>query len=400
MSELARPLKRVLHVSATPAHVEAMWRNIEARRAGRPRSVRTATWLWAGAGSLALTCAILFTVGRQHLASAVAVGPAVVRPELALPSQLADARALSALDASQLDRQITLSDASRVVLQHGGKLAVLSSTGTLLALELAQGQALFDVTPHGPRRWQIDAGAVRVEVLGTRFSVERSGLRVRVAVERGLVRVSGPGVPSGAQLLAANAELVVTPPLTPSAGSASPADQPPAAANAAEGASPAADGAWRAAVQRAVAAQQYARAYAVVGAVGYSRASLAARPVADLLLLSDVARLSGHVREATLPLIQITEHQADDPRAALAAFTLGRILCNQLAQPVQAASAFELAIALGLPRGLAEDGQARLVEAYVKSQRMDLARQAALRYHARFPHGQQRAKVDAWVGNR
>ncbi|HEX7478898.1 MAG TPA: FecR family protein [Polyangiales bacterium] len=406
MSELDRPLKRALHVAPSPVRVEAMWQQIEARRAGRSRSVGSTTWLWAGAGSFALVFAIMFILGRQHLLSSAAVGVPVARGELTLPAQLADARALSSLDASRADAQVTLSDASRVVLQRGGKLVTRSSGGTLLALDLVQGFARFDVTPHGPRRWQIAAGAVQVEVLGTSFSVQRTAAQVRVAVERGLVRVSGPGVPSGEQRLAAQQALVVTQPLTQAAGAAtavehdSRADQPVAAEPSLAGAAPVADGAWRAAIQRAVSAHQYARAYAVLGAAGYTRGALAARPVADLLMLADVARLSGHVREATLPLIQITEHHADDARAALAALTLGRIFCNQLSEPVKAAAAFELALALGLPDGLAEDGQARVVEAYVKSNRMQLARQAAVRYRARFPHGQQRAKVDAWAGTR
>jgi Flp pilus assembly protein TadD len=57
-----------------------------------------------------------------------------------------------------------------------------------------KGAARFEVVKDPSRRFRVKAGPVTVEVIGTRFLVERQGASVKVNVERGLVRVAGPGV--------------------------------------------------------------------------------------------------------------------------------------------------------------------------------------------------------------
>jgi ferric-dicitrate binding protein FerR (iron transport regulator) len=63
---------------------------------------------------------------------------------------------------------------------------------------LGSGAAFFDVAADAGRPFSVDCGVVRVTVLGTRFSVERSGDRVRVDVVHGRVRVehSDPAQPT------------------------------------------------------------------------------------------------------------------------------------------------------------------------------------------------------------
>jgi transmembrane sensor len=63
----------------------------------------------------------------------------------------------------------------------------------LLSAQLASGRARFDVVHDPSRRFRVQAGEVAVEVLGTQFTVEKSGNRAKVAVERGRVRVSWRG---------------------------------------------------------------------------------------------------------------------------------------------------------------------------------------------------------------
>lgn len=66
-------------------------------------------------------------------------------------------------------------------------------------VRLAQGRAFFEVSRDGTRPFEVQAGAVRVTVLGTRFSVRHTtdgpaAGSVQVAVEEGRVRVARPGV--------------------------------------------------------------------------------------------------------------------------------------------------------------------------------------------------------------
>lgn len=69
-------------------------------------------------------------------------------------------------------------------------------------VHLAEGQAMFSVTPDRDRPFQVLAGSARVTVVGTRFSVRVEPLgadagTVRVAVEEGQVQVQGRPVLAG-----------------------------------------------------------------------------------------------------------------------------------------------------------------------------------------------------------
>src|SRR5262249_50858063 len=132
---------------------------------------------------------------------------------------------------------------------------------------------------------------VSVEVLGTRFVVERWGARTKVTVERGRVRVK---FVDGARELGAG-ESGLFPP----------------------------------------------------------RDEVKAR-----LDQADRARLAGRPAEAVAPLENIVASFADDPRAPLAAFTLGRIYL-ELRRPGDAAAAFARAHTLAPNGPLAKDALER-----------------------------------------
>ena len=76
-----------------------------------------------------------------------------------------------------------------------------------------------------------------------------------------------------------------------------------------------------------------------------------------------------------------------DPRAPLAAFTLGRLQLDQLAQPRAAAAAFAQARALDPSGPLAEDALARQVIATALAGDKDEATRLATDYVALFPNG-------------
>ena len=121
------------------------------------------------------------------------------------------------------------------------------------------------------------------------------------------------------------------------------------------------------------------------------------RSADQLLEDADAARLSGDPRLTARLLQRVLANHAGDPRASLAALTLGRLQLDQLSAPRAAATSFVRATQLGLPDALAEEGAARVVEAYAKAGERDLARAAAQRYRQRFPDGPRSAQVAAWV---
>ena len=116
----------------------------------------------------------------------------------------------------------------------------------------------------------------------------------------------------------------------------------------------------------------------------------------ELLLAADTARLSGHPTEAVPYLRRVLTRYGDDSRSHLAAFTLGRVLLDELGQPAEAAAAFERALAPHAP--LAEDALARAVEAWARAGRAPRAHALALEYQRRYPQGRRMRTVVKFGG--
>jgi transmembrane sensor len=112
-----------------------------------------------------------------------------------------------------------------------------------------------------------------------------------------------------------------------------------------------------------------------------------------LLLAADVMRLSHHASEAVAPLRRVVRDHAADPRASLAAFTLGRVLLDDLGRPREAAEAFADAIRLAPDGPLYEDAIARKVEALSRSGDTTAAHELAGDYLRRFPDGRRARSV-------
>jgi transmembrane sensor len=138
------------------------------------------------------------------------------------------------------------------------------------------------------------------------------------------------------------------------------------------------------------------KAYAELGQGGIALESQSAS-VTDLFALADVARLSGHPKEAVGPLERILSQQSTDARAPLAALTLGRVQLRSLGTPAAAAQSLQQALALGVPAGLAEDTYALLVESCSRSGNSEATRQAYSRYIARFPQSPRATELRKWL---
>ena len=267
MSELAR------RMADASQHVEPAWdgerearirvgvgRGIEA---GRRR--RVALVLVLGACTLVLG----FLLGRQPTTTA--------------------RMALSDPPAASL---VELPDGSSVSAEsRDARVETVAVGPENVTLRLDAGTARFSVTPNPKRPFQVIARDVTVTVLGTIFSVSLEAHGVRVAVERGRVRVDAPHVSRELTVGESGSfESSTTEPppavVDPLPSAEARAEQPTAR--------PAAAPSWRALAKE----QSYSAALARLTAEGPN----AVRDTPDdLLLAADVARLGGRPDRAVAP---------------------------------------------------------------------------------------------------
>ncbi len=377
------PVRQLLREQEPETRLQPIWRGISRRRArvlSRPRLART----------LALACAL----------AVLAIAWGLWRVRQPAPPQRVQYRVIPAQIVADAKPAVhDLGDGAEVTVGPDTRLDVLRQTTTQMLLALRHGNAHFDIRPGGARAWVIECGGAAVEVVGTRFTLDRNEQRLSVKVQRGRVLVRGELVPDTVQSLAAGQEITLAYTDARQAALETSAPAQPAAEHpeptAVQVPSRQASADWRSAAQQ----RDWQRAWHTLGEDGVGREASRSDDVSDLLALADVARLSGHPRQAVLPLQQVMTHHSGDSRAAIAAFTLGKIELDQLGEPAAAVSAFERALSSKLPGSLAEDTLARLVEAYARSHDSARARAAAEQYRTQYPTGHRMADVERWSRN-
>lgn len=138
---------------------------------------------------------------RAHRWRALIAGPAL---RWAVPTALAASLALavgfgsfSAAPTGQpvataiaQTRVLTLADGSRVTLGPASRIAT-SVNERERRVTLLAGEAFFEVTHDGRPFW-VNAGDARIQVVGTKFDVNRASGRVQVSVLDGVVKVHEP----------------------------------------------------------------------------------------------------------------------------------------------------------------------------------------------------------------
>jgi transmembrane sensor len=404
--EQARQLGRRIDAGWQPADVEAQLARLHARRA---RRWMVPAPLVAAAAAAAIVVGVLRPrAGDVAVASAgdrtdrihpttpqppVAVVPApAVEPAPAPVPAIADAPAAPGV--------LSLGDGSVVTpLGQGSRLVARRVSDTDVVVVLAGGGARFDVPERKARRFRAELGALALETHGAAFRVQvgRRPGQVEVAAERGEVSAH---VGQDAHVVAAGQTRAFSIASSIAArDDAAPVarDEPPAP--------PAPASHWREDAARG----DYAAAWAALGALraqldptGASASRPAGKAVGvptpllasldgmeDLQLAGDVARLSGHAGAAVAPLVRALALHADDPRAPLVAFTLGRVHLEDLGAPRDAALAFARARTLAPDGPLAEDALAREVEAWSRAGETETARVQALSYTQRYPQGRR-----------
>jgi transmembrane sensor len=396
LDRLPRPIKELTAATVDEARVHRIWQGVAGRR--------TAT---AGVGlarAIILTTAAVLAsalVGAWMLGLFDASNPTGEMAARSLPYRPAvEARPLLLRDGSEPGAvrlpaasgptTLVFADRSTVVVDPGTSMKPTLNTGRDFTLRLARGRLRLEVKPGGPRRWRVDCDYLRVEVVGTSFTVARDHEGVKVSVFEGKVALSGPDLePGGRRLAALQQAFIADPAREPAVAEkpVEPEDEPRVASTAGE----ASDSSWR----RYAEQGNHATAFAELGEEGIRTEASEASPH-DLMLLADVARLSGHPRQAVKPLEKLLAQHESSPQAPLAAFILGRLELDALSRPARAVDALLKARMLGVPESLEQSVSYRLVQAYARAGRATDARREADYYIERFPNGRFTSLVKEW----
>ena len=270
---------------------------------------------------------------------------------------------------------IRFSDGSTVTrLEPEAQVSVIEAGPERIITSVDRGQIHAEVAPRPSRVFRVVAGQVVVEALGTAFTVERLDERVGVSVRHGRVRVTWL---TGSGELGAG-ESNWFPPIDENRGR-----EEPRASLGAEGV--VVDAAPVLGAAPVVARTPSWKMLALEGRNREAYALLrdqrrSVRDPDDLLLAADVARLSGHPAEAVPFLERSIKDSGSNPKAAMAAFALGRVLMTSLGLPEKAALQFADARSRAQGGSLAEDALAREVEAWAQAGSVSRARERAQEY--------------------
>ncbi|RMH43648.1 MAG: hypothetical protein D6689_04690 [Deltaproteobacteria bacterium] len=332
MNDLPDKLGEALgHVDVdwTPERADRTWRGLRVRR--RRRAV--ARTIGAAA------CAAAVAMAAYRLApSRRAPEPVARRAEPAPPPVVTP---LAPEPSPTVESLATLGDGTVVQAgSDGAAVEVVRDAGDRAEVRVVAGKAVFHAPRRPQRPLQVVSGDVRIAVYAAEFSVARYDGATEVWAGDGVLEVEWRG--QRTQVRAGDTARFPPPDAV---------DAPPARAAAPP------------------------------------RERSPRERVADLLREADRARAGRRSRAAVDPLAAVVRDYPRDPRAPLAAFTLGRVWLDELGDPREAAHAFARARALAPDGPLAEDALAREAEAWARAGEAARARDRARDYLRRYPNG-------------
>lgn len=373
---LPQPLSEQLRPALDEAGVARVWRAVRSHGEAETRTrVRTRA-VWAGAFAL-LSVAVLLVVVRS------------TGGEREVPGALrtaADRAPLTAVLRASV-APVALDDGSQMIIGAGSEMEILANDGGRFVTVLRRGSCHFAVKPGGPRRWTIETDLATVEVVGTVFTVRRSRDGLDVSVDRGVVLVHGERVPGRVARVRAGERFVL----------ADPASAP--AARAPSGAAATQPAVLPTGIEDAQEAPRRAVAEAPRG--NARRDAPVAENTGDVddakFAAADAARAAGRFDDAARLFAEVMHESPNEPRGALAAFSLAKLELDQLGRPDRAADTFAWVVERGAPRGLVEDAQARRIEALGRAGRAEDAAAEARAYELRWPQGRRLTEVRALV---
>jgi transmembrane sensor len=314
---------------------------------------------------------------------------------------------------------IGFSDGSRVQLLPGARGRVVRTSPSGAELVVEAGSARVEVTPRRGADYRLRSGPFDVEVTGTRFVAAWNPEHDEFELElyEGHVRVRGCGLGDGVSVAAGQRMEASCSPATfsvrprgepatraksetahrtasvstsiaqksapvvstaPSPNPASPRENArmaskPEATNAASWTELARQGRFR-------------RAYEVAKSAGFEAECAVSGP-AELLMLGDTARLSGHGGHAIHAYTLLRRRFPASEAASQAAFHLGRLASRAEDDAPNAARWFEVYLQEQPGGPLAEAALGRMLEIEVRRKNTARARQLAKTYLERYPLG-------------
>ena len=325
------------------------------------------------------------------------------------------------ISAAQAPVDLRFDDQTQLELAPGTGAQVLQDDERSVRLVMGPGRVRARVEKKSRRRWTVQAGPYRVQVLGTRFSVdwrEKNGC-VDVQVERGRVKVSGQGIAEGGVELTAGAQLhrcmahtdaakTPTPPVPDEAVELKPvaapepveapgpkpstAARPEAVAKPEPKADPAPikvaslEGAEPVTWQDHLDLGQNERAVELAQEVGLD-SILRQASTQDLWSLAEAARRMKRASMAERLLEGLRVRAPQSKEARLAAFLLGRLAMELSDKPAVAADWFATYTKENPAGELAEEALGRRMQALVAAGRTRQAKTQAGLYLQQYPDG-------------
>ena len=358
MNDLARKVEQAAE------QVDVEWSEARARRV-ESRMLRTRTRRARVRTGAMLVAALALTVGgvtaykKTRPIPNFAMTP--VAPKAMHPLTFADGSTATPLDGESVVQSTSIAPDK-------------------IEVAIVKGSARFEVTKNPQRVFRVVRGNVAIEVLGTAFTVQPVEGGTKVFVEHGRVRVqcneTAIEITDGESSVCPT---FVAPPAPSPAETVATAPSPAPVVSASPWKSLAHDG-------------DYDKAFEALKV-----ATVKDEPN-ELLQAADVARLSHHPAQAVPHLRRVIDKHSGDPRAPLAAFTLGRVLLEELGHPKEAAEAFAKSRALAPSGALAEDALAREVEAWWRSGDASRAKTRAEEYVEKYPKGLRIKSVKKFGG--
>lgn len=397
-------LARSQLTGAEPRRGAATLATVEQRMQRKRESERRQA-LWRNGALVFASAALLAWQGLKLMESPLEMQ--VVAGELSPDGQLSP---------SATTTTVRFSDGSELVVQPAASAEVASLDPHGADIRLRRGQLRLAVAKRPGADWNVLAGAYRVHVTGTSFSVElaESGERLDVEMFSGSVRVSGPLIEREIEVTRAQrlridqkqgrvaiepaasepaAPALLDEPLHPAPPATPPAAEPPPPEAPAGQAPPArahksrhAEATW----SSLVSAGQFVRVLDAAQARGlssvYQRASLE-----DLEALADAARYAQRPSVAREAYLAMRGRFARSKPARQAAFLLGRLVEDE-----SAASALEWydRYLAEEPRGVhASQALGRRMLILYRQGKEDEAASTAREYLASFPGGPHAASA-------
>ena len=308
---------------------------------------------------------------------------------------------------------IHFSDGTELMLMAGSRGRVAQTTPWGARVVLESGQASFSAPHRKNGHWEVSTGPFVVKVTGTRFFVgwDPASDIFELRVQQGRVTITGcvfgevgRAVLAGETLRAscdastfAIAKAGTSSRASRTTGQPEPSQpyrgaerrEAPVGRKVRASASRPAVQNWR----DLAGAGQYSAALEAAEAAGFERQCRTLNS-ADLTRLGDVARFAGRLDLARQAYEAVRSRFAGTDRAAIAAFTLGRMAQDQQGAPGVAARWYRTCLAEQPEGRLAREALGRLVEALHRAGDRDGAQRVAAQYVRRHPRGPHAALAE------